>query len=108
MKEFRNVIDVEHTLSKAEKVIIDFYSPSCVPCKRLDADLKNYEADPRYAGKLNVFRLNVEEYPQVSQRYGVTSLPTVMMFRRGVPDDNVLRGHSKKDLEDFLRAYLAG
>ena len=55
--------------------VIDFYADWCGPCKRIAPALE--EIAKEYAGKVNVYKVNVDNCPEVAQAYGITSIPTL-------------------------------
>lgn len=64
-------------------VLVDFWAPWCVPCTRLEPALG--EIAGRYAGRLTVASLDVDDQPAVAGRYDVLQLPTLVLFDGGAP-----------------------
>jgi len=74
--------DLEVALKKSPNpVLVDFWGPRCVPCKALAPHLEKF-ADEQ-AKNLLVVKVNVEEELQLAQRYRVTTLPTLILFKNG-------------------------
>lgn len=61
--------------------VVDFYSNTCPPCHVMSGLLK--EIGPDYAGRVNIFTLNVNYQPGTAQRYEIHSVPTVILFHKG-------------------------
>lgn len=75
-------------------VLADFYSDSCVPCKRLSPLLSRIETE--YEGKLRVVKINVQYEPELVAQYNVQAAPTLLFFRGG-EEINRIRGAVTKD-----------
>jgi thioredoxin 1 len=87
-------------LDAAEPVVVDFWAPWCGPCHAVTAALEELEQD---AGeRLRFAKLNVDENVEVSTRYGVLSLPTVILFERGEPTQTVVGARSRKHFARVL------
>ena len=70
-------------LAADEPVLVDFWAPWCVPCKKMEPALEDLAT--RHSGRLTVATLNVDEEPACAGRYDVLSLPTLMLFKGGEP-----------------------
>ncbi|HEY9733172.1 MAG TPA: thioredoxin [Drouetiella sp.] len=68
-------------LKASQPVLVDFYATWCPPCKRM-APVVDDVAN-QFAGKAKVFKVDVDENPQVSQALGITSIPTFVVFKDG-------------------------
>jgi thioredoxin 1 len=71
----------ERVLGADRPVIVDFGARWCAPCKQLERVLG--EVEPAYAGRVEVFSVDVDDAPALAQRYGVRSMPTLLGFRNG-------------------------
>lgn len=85
-------------------VLVDFWAAWCPPCRRLAPTLDALAAD--YDGRLTVAKVNVDEHPELAQRYGVQSIPTLILFRDGRQVDKRLGALPKDDLRAFVDARL--
>jgi len=62
-------------------VIVDLWAPWCGPCRMVTPALENLAR--AYAGKVKLVKVNVDESPQISQRFGVQGIPTLLVVNRG-------------------------
>ena len=62
-------------------VLVDFWAPWCGPCRMVGPMIEAIGS--KVQGKAKVLKLNVDENPQTSQQYGITSIPTAIVFRNG-------------------------
>lgn len=73
----------EQVLGSDLPVLVDFWAPWCAPCQLVGGLLE--EIGPEYAGRLRILKLNVDQSPETARRYGITSIPTMILFRDGEP-----------------------
>jgi thioredoxin 1 len=73
--------DFFNSLPKEKPVLVDFYATWCEPCKYLDEIL--VELESRLGGKAEILKLDVDEQKELSQVYGIRSVPTLMIFKEG-------------------------
>jgi thioredoxin 1 len=69
-------------------VLLDFWSPTCMPCQVMGGLLR--EVGPEYAGRINVFKLNVSQNMQTAQAFRIRSIPTLMFMKNGKIVDQVV------------------
>ncbi len=91
-------------LQNDKAVLIDFWADWCGPCKMIAPLLD--EAAGEYAEKLAVIKLNVDENPSTAQKYGVRSIPTLMLFKDGAVQAQKLGAMSKSQLAEFLNTNI--
>ena len=91
-------------LGEALPVLVDFWAPWCVPCKKMEPAIHDLAA--RYAGRLVVARLDVDAEPRAAGRYDVLSLPTVILFQDGEPRERIAGAVKPKRLEAAVVAHL--
>jgi len=83
---------------------VDFWAPWCGPCRIIGPFVE--ELAPSYQDKAIIAKLNVDDNPEVAQRYGVTSIPTVMMFKDGKLVDRAVGAMPKGELQKFIERNL--
>ena len=62
-------------------VVVDFWATWCAPCQVMGGLLE--EIGPEFAGRVRIVKLNVEESPQTAARFGISSIPTLIVFKKG-------------------------
>jgi thioredoxin 1 len=77
----------EEVLDSSEPVIVDFWAPWCKPCEAIEPHLRAIATE--HEGRVRLVRMNVDENLAVPGRYGVLSLPTVILFARGKPQATI-------------------
>ncbi len=98
-KNFKLIIN-NHDLA-----IVDFWAEWCAPCKAISPILDEFEK--KAGDKMKLFKLNVDQNPSIVSEYGVESIPTLLVFKKGRPVNSLAVGlTSKQELERKLFSAL--
>ena len=109
MDEVTDATFAEEVLASPLPVIVDFWAPWCKPCDAIAPHLRALVT--QWEGRVRLVRVNVDENLAVSGRYGVLSLPTVVLFAGGEPRATVYgaqpRSRFERDFAPVLEAIAS-
>ncbi len=92
-------------LQASGPVLVDFWAPWCSPCRMIAPVVDELAGE--YAGSIKVAKLNVDEAPGAAQSYGVSSIPTLMLFKNGEVVERFVGVQPKTRLQEALNAAKA-
>lgn len=107
MEVILNEDNFEAEVLKSEvPVLVDFWAPWCGPCKVLGPVIEELAKD--FAGKqVKIAKMNVDESQETPGKYGVMSIPTIILFKGGEPVDQMVGVQPKEKLAEKLNGLMS-
>jgi thioredoxin 1 len=92
-------------LDSEQPVVVDFWAPWCGPCRVVSPIIDDLAG--QHGERVSFLKLNVDDNPTTAARYNVLSIPTVILFERGEPQDTVIGARSKSHYESAWQRWLS-
>ena len=87
-------------LGSEQPVIVDFWAEWCAPCRLVAPVLDRIVEE--WAGELRLVKVNIDEQPEIARRYGIQSIPTIVLFEDAEPKAAAVGAQPKRALERAL------
>lgn len=109
LKNIKEPLDLDdsnftQTINKFPLLLIDFWAPWCGPCRMMSPIID--QVGKEYIGKLVVGKVNVDENPNISSQFGISSIPTLILFKRGQAVNNIIGSVSKSRIDEMVRTHI--
>jgi thioredoxin 2 len=96
--------DINEVLDTKQLVVVDLWAPWCRPCRLVTPVLERLAS--RYAGRVKVVKVNVDDNPAAAAHYEARSIPTLVMIRAGVAVDRLVGAHPEPVITQHVEAAL--
>ncbi len=83
--------------------VVDFWAPWCGPCRMVSPILEDIAT--RYPGRIKVVKINTDENPDISMRFGIQGIPTLILFKDGREVNRIIGAAPRQEIERFLGLY---
>ena len=109
MKNIKDPLNLEdssffQTISKFPLLLVDFWAPWCGPCRMMSPIID--QVCKEYMGKLVVGKVNVDENPTISRQFGISSIPTLILFKKGQAVNKIIGSVSKNKIDEMVRIHM--
>jgi len=91
-------------LKSTKPVLVDFYAPWCGPCKMLTPILEQVSAEAN--DKFEIVKINIDDCYNLAKKYGVMSVPTMIVFKDGEESEKVVGLRSKNDILKMMESHV--
>ena len=95
----------QEVLQSDVPVVVDYWAEWCGPCKMIGPILEELAAE--YGDKVKIAKLNIDEHSQTPPKFGIRSIPTLMVFKNGEVEGTKVGAGSKSDLSSFIEDSIA-
>jgi thioredoxin 1 len=95
----------DDVLKSDRPVLVDFWAAWCAPCRMLAPTVE--AVAEKYASNARVVKLNVDDNPSVSQRFGIKGIPTLILFKNGREEERVVGATSEQAISRMLDKHVA-
>ncbi|MCS6885331.1 MAG: thioredoxin [Acidobacteriota bacterium] len=102
--EFTDSNFEQEVLKSSIPVLVDFWAPWCGPCQMIAPSINAIAAE--FAGKAKIGKLNVDDNQEMAARFGIRSIPLLIVFKNGVEKGRLEGARPKQDIVAFLQKHL--
>jgi len=92
------------TINKFPIMLVDFWAPWCGPCRMMSPIIDQIGKD--YLGKLVIGKINIDENPLIARQFSISSIPTLMLFKRGKEVNKIIGSVSKNKIDEMVKMHL--
>lgn len=96
--------EFDKVISESKPTIVDFFATWCGPCKMLSPILEKVEESSN--GDFTIVKVDVDESYDIAKRYGIMSVPTMIIFKDGEEQEKIVGLRQKNQIEEAVRNYI--
>lgn len=103
MKRLGDITDSEFDKLVNESnlpVVVDFWADWCLPCHQVSPIVEDIAND--YSGQIQVFKMNIDENPETPKRFGIMSIPTLLLLEGGEEKTRIVGVKTKEEITELL------
>ena len=99
-----NSQEFEELIKENKPTLVDFFATWCGPCKMLSPILEQVEAGAN--GEFNVVKIDVDESYDVAKKFGIMSVPTMIIFKNGEEQEKIVGLRQKTQIEEAIKKFI--
>jgi thioredoxin 1 len=99
-----NDANFDEKIQERTPILVDFWAAWCAPCKMIAPTLESLAGE--YAGRVRIGKLNVDENGATASRYGIQSIPTLILFKDGAEADKMIGVAAKDAISQMVEKHL--
>lgn len=91
-------------MEEGKLILVDYWAPWCGYCRRISPALDKIAE--QYGDRIPIAKVNIDEEPELAQQENIEVIPTMVVYKDGKPQGNIVAPDSKAKIEEFLLGYL--
>lgn len=99
-----NSQEFEELIKENKPTLVDFFATWCGPCRMLSPILEQVEAGAN--GEFNVVKMDVDESYDVAKKFGIMSVPTMIIFKNGEEQEKIVGLRQKTQIEEAIKKFI--